>query len=211
MTSSTHTDEEYADGAKAHYKILPYGLPLYEEVIRDKVLEDIAQDPLWYIGILGKRLSRLLTEFTPIRLSLLDSWITIPSIGFLFIPMVLFSVVGRRFFETGLLMFTLPTCFTALFIYSGRGTIFYGVFHLIAGALFFASYSAHFRTYGHVSSRASAVPDLIGRCNRKGTAPRLYPAHRSGAYKRHPGVSIVVKTWPAVRLSEVVFSPSDVS
>ncbi len=161
MTSSTHTDEEYADGAKAHYKILPYGLPLYEEVIRDKVLEDIAQDPLWYIGILGKRLSRLLTEFTPIRLSLLDSWITIPSIGFLFIPMVLFSVVGRRFFETGLLMFTLPTCLTALFIYSGRGTIFYGVFHLIAGALFFRIIFGALQNIWtrFVSSKRSSRPD----------------------------------------------------
>ena len=129
---------EYWDAERGFYKKLPYDMPHYDEVVRDKVLSDIRSDPKWYARILWKRVKRLVDEATPVRITWWKDWITIlkaPKSGKLFLVLLVASIAARARLLWKLLLFTLPTCATAIIIYSDRGIAWYGIFHLIAAAI----------------------------------------------------------------------------
>ena len=75
------------DAGRRYYK-MPYEMPHYAEVLRDKVLGDIAEDPGWYAGILGRRAWRLLTETAPVRVAAGAAYVTLPVVGPLHLPVV---------------------------------------------------------------------------------------------------------------------------
>jgi hypothetical protein len=120
----------------------------YHEVLRDKILSDIRREPLWYVRILWKRVSRILSEGTPIRLEL-GSAGNPPSVtanaktssqpsslfGWLAIPLGIALWRVRRGFYTKLLLFTLPLCIPAILVYSGGGMHLYSCLHLVSAAL----------------------------------------------------------------------------
>jgi hypothetical protein len=114
------------------YRKLPYGLGHYDEVVRDKVLHDIAHDPLWYGGVLLRRAWRLLTELTPARAQWGAHWVGTRAPGLLALPLLLLLLVARNRFLLGLLFFTLPTCIAPMLVFSGRGMAYYAIYHLIA-------------------------------------------------------------------------------
>lgn len=126
---------EYVDPETKIYKRLPYDLPFYNDIIRDKILSDIAKDPRWYFGILKKRTWHILTETTPVRITWSRDWITIPWRGLFALPLVLFLASMRQRFLAGICLFTLPTVTSALVIFSGKGMTYYGVFHIVAFAV----------------------------------------------------------------------------
>ena len=129
------TLDEYWD-AEGIYKKLPYDIDHYSDVVRDKVLDDIKRDPKWYVGILYKRVVRILTETTPVRLSTRTGWWNVPWLSpKLFLPLLLLAFVARARFATKLLLFTLPTVTTALAVYCANGIQYYGIFHLFSAAI----------------------------------------------------------------------------
>ena len=101
------------------YQIRPETLDSYNIVVRDKVLSDIARDPLWYLTILGKRTLRILSETPPIRLSLGSHFVDLPFSGWWVVPLVVALALLRRWQELLLLAFFLPPSLTPLLIYSG--------------------------------------------------------------------------------------------
>jgi hypothetical protein len=129
-----HTDE-YWDEAR-RYPRFPAEVPGYHEVIRDKVLSDIRRDPGWYLDILGKRALRLLRELTPLRVQIRMARRTLPWHPLLLAPALLVLLAFRRGDRLALAAFTLPTCLTALLIYSDKGNCYYAIYHqvLCAGA-----------------------------------------------------------------------------
>jgi hypothetical protein len=128
-------DREYWDHAHV-YKKLPYDIPHYNEIIRDKVLGDIKQDPAWYAKILYRRVKRVLLETTPVRLTGWSGWLTIPGVsGLWFLPCLVSMWIVRARFFARLLLFTLPTTTTAVVVYSDRGMADYGVFHLVMAGI----------------------------------------------------------------------------
>jgi hypothetical protein len=130
------TLDEYWD-QDGIYKKLPYDIPNYNETIRDKVLDDIERDPKWYAGILFKRVKRILMEATPIRLSTHVGWWNVPLLTCkAFLPLLALCLVARQRFATKLLVFSLPTCTTALVVYCDRGLPWYGIFHFFMAAIF---------------------------------------------------------------------------
>jgi hypothetical protein len=126
---------EYIDPETKIYKKLPYDIPFYNEVIRDKVLGDIKKDPLWYAEILAKRAGRILVEVTPIRATWWGGWLTIPWSGVPAVAVILLFFTMRSKLLAGTALFTLPTVASAFIVYSGGGMTFYGVYHIIAFGL----------------------------------------------------------------------------
>jgi hypothetical protein len=141
---ATPTDpREYFDPETKIYRKLPYELPYYNEIVRDKVLSDIRQHPLWYGGILAKRVRRVFTMTTPIRLSSAGGWIAFPWHAALALPLVIVLALARSRLLLGLVLFTIPSVATAVLIYSDKGTTYYGVFHIIAFAIFTSGAASH--------------------------------------------------------------------
>jgi hypothetical protein len=129
-----HNLDEYMD-PEFVYKRMPYSVPNYDEVVRDKVLADIKGDPVWYVGILGQRTWRVLTETTPLRVSWQTGWSDVlPFTGLTAIPFLLLFIVARAKFAARLVAFTMPSCMTALIVYSGGGVRYYSIFHMLAAA-----------------------------------------------------------------------------
>lgn len=50
----------------APYRIKPETLPAYNLILRETILRQIREDPVWYAEILGRRFVRVFTETTPI-------------------------------------------------------------------------------------------------------------------------------------------------
>lgn len=127
--------DEYWD-KEGIYKKLPYDIENYNEIIRDKVLDDIKHDPKWFADILSKRVQRVLTEATPIRISTRTGWFDVPWIsGKWFVPLLALLFVARAKFATKLLVFTLPSLTTALIVFCDKGIHWYGIFHLFMAAV----------------------------------------------------------------------------
>jgi hypothetical protein len=127
--------QEYLDPETKLYKKLPYDIPFYNDVIRDKVLSDIKHDPVWYIGVLAKRVHRIFTTTTPVRVSWSTGWLNVPWHAVMLLPLVVLLALCRSRFLLGLSLFTLPSVTTAFVIYSDRGITFYGIFHIVAFAV----------------------------------------------------------------------------
>jgi hypothetical protein len=135
-------------GASPRYHAMFSDTPGYHEVLRDKILSDIRREPLWYLRIVLKRMSRVLSEGTPIRLETGGGRMpqsgrrdaTTPSqpsslFGWLAIPLGIALWRVRRGFYLKLLLFTLPLCIPAILVYSGGGMHLYSCLHLVSAAL----------------------------------------------------------------------------
>ena len=139
---------EYYDPDTKLYKKLPYDLPGYDQVIREKVMSDIKRDPGWYLGVLTKRVGAIFSDTTPIRLTHAKGWLQIPWSGFFAVPIFLLLLLSRQKLLAGTLLFTVPTITTAFVVYSARGMTYYGVFHIIAFALALAIALHHAAYWG---------------------------------------------------------------
>jgi hypothetical protein len=121
---------KFIDEKKAYIQ-LPYSLPHYYEIIRDDVITHIKDDPLWYIGVLGKRGQALLTQMAPVRVPLNDRYrLAFPCPWYLFPLTLLVALVARNHFHAKLLAFTLPLSLPALLIYSGGGMLYTSTYYL---------------------------------------------------------------------------------
>lgn len=126
---------EYLDPETKLYKKLPYDIPHYNEIIRDKVLTDIKKDPAWYLGVLARRVHRIFTMTTPIRVSWPTGFINVPWHAALLVPVAALLALVRSRFLLGLTVFTLPSVTTALLVFSDLGVTYYGIFHVITFAV----------------------------------------------------------------------------
>jgi hypothetical protein len=116
---------------KRRYPKLPYSVPHYFEIIRDKVLGEIRADPLWYLGVLGKRGKAILTEMPDVKVALGPRYhLWLPSPWFLYPAMLLLMLATRNRFYSQLLCFTLPLSVPALIIYSKGGMIYTSTYYL---------------------------------------------------------------------------------
>ncbi|HYM80075.1 MAG TPA: hypothetical protein VEY91_01535 [Candidatus Limnocylindria bacterium] len=120
------------------YRRLPYEMKEYEAVIRDKVLGDIMRDPGWYATILAKRVTKLNLRMTPVRAALGSVRWEVPATGFLIIPLVVMLMAAGSWALLKVVVFTLPTCVTAVLIYSAWGTTYYAIYHLFMMAVIVA-------------------------------------------------------------------------
>lgn len=117
------------------YVKVPWTIPAFETISRDKVLGDIVSDPIWYLDILYKRLQRILTDVTPPRLGIGAHYFDIPVSSGILIPLFILLAIVRKWPYLKLIVFTLPLATGALIIYSGKGTTYYSIFLQIGIAI----------------------------------------------------------------------------
>jgi len=127
-------ENTYWDKAGRYY-VMPYELPHYEDVVRDKVLGDIARDPLWYLGILAQRAWRIVRQTTPPRIAIGTLGFEVPMHGLLTVPVLALLAARRCWMMLKLVGFVLPLSLPALLIFSGLGLCHYSCYHLIVTAL----------------------------------------------------------------------------
>ena len=126
--------DEFWDEAQKYYKV-PLEVPHYSEVVRDKVLGDIKQDPLWYLGILARRAWRIISQTTPVRVAAGRWRLDLPMHGVLVIPVLALLAWTRNWGLLKLICFSLPLSMLPLLIYSGKGLCYYSCFHVFVAAV----------------------------------------------------------------------------
>jgi hypothetical protein len=117
------------------YRISPENLPNYPVVMREKVLGDIREDPLWYLGVLRSRVVQIFGHTTPIRLGFGAAYIDLPFSGWLFLPALALVLAARRWDQAKLLAFYLPLSLPAFLIFSLGGLTNPSAFHIVTFGL----------------------------------------------------------------------------
>ncbi|WP_438710083.1 hypothetical protein ACSTS3_12525 [Aquimarina muelleri] len=114
--SGKYITDDYYDTSKLYYK-KPEELSNYEKVIKDKVIGDIKNDPLWFVTIVIKRIFKTLTTTIPV-----------PYLGWLLIPLLYFLFKRKRWNFISLIVISLPLSATSILIHSGKGTTYNSLF-----------------------------------------------------------------------------------
>lgn len=125
---------EYYDSEKKYYKKIEL-FNEYDEVIKDKVLTDISNDPIWYIEIIGKRIISVFKDTSPVWLKLASIELKLPINGLWVIPFIILFLLWKKWFELKLLVFSFPLATTSILFYSGGDNTFNSIFHLFFVAL----------------------------------------------------------------------------
>lgn len=111
----------------------------YGEVLRDKIIHDIVNDPIWYATIIAKRLHRAIMENTPLRLSFGAHWIEVPGLTAITPPLgvlVMLCYLWRREWSMPrLMLFPFAVGGVSIAITSINGYHYYMVLHLFLNAL----------------------------------------------------------------------------
>jgi len=128
-----HVLDEYWDADRKYYRSI-VSVPPYHDILRDKVLGDIRRDPLWYAGVLARRVGRVFMETTPVRVGLGRHWLPVPAHGLLLLPVLALLVWARAWPMVRILCFTLPLSATTVAVFSGRGTCYYACYHIFVTA-----------------------------------------------------------------------------
>jgi hypothetical protein len=117
-----------ADGL---YKISPLELPGYDATLREKLIADVLGNPGWYLDILWKRFCRIMRDVTPVSVMFGTLHWSVALSGWFILPTFVVVAYFRRTFLAKLLVFSLPLSLTPLFVYSGEGTTYYAIFHIV--------------------------------------------------------------------------------
>jgi hypothetical protein len=120
---------------EGRYHVSPLDLPEYGAILREKVVRDIWNDPLWYLSGLGERSLKILRDTTPLSLAVGRWHAALPLNGWIALPTVLVLLVLRRHVLLSVVAFTLPLSLIALLVFSDFGTTHYSVFHLVSVAV----------------------------------------------------------------------------
>lgn len=115
----------------------PFFYPEYSKVIRDSVVGTIESDPVWYAEILVKRVQRLATELTPLRLGLSGGGIEVAVPWPMLLVCLCLLIFLKRWFELSVLLLFLPVAIPSLVVFSGQGMTYASHWHmvLVAGAV----------------------------------------------------------------------------
>jgi hypothetical protein len=128
-------EDAFWDAAGKYYKV-PQEMPGYDAVVREKVLHDISRDPVWYAGILGRRVWRVLSVTTPVRLTAGPVALKVPMHGAVVPVMLIALLLARCWLLAKLVIFLVPLSLSAVVVYSDRGMTYYSGYHLMAAAIF---------------------------------------------------------------------------
>lgn len=111
----------------------------YGEVLRDKIIHDIVNDPVWYGTIIVKRLHRAIMENTPLRLSLGARWIDIPVSSLVTVPLGLLAILcylwRREWSMPRLMLYPFAIGGVSIAVTSINGYHYYMLLHLFLSAL----------------------------------------------------------------------------
>ncbi len=115
--------DEYYDSNEKYYK-KPDDFVEYEGICKEKVLSDIENDPLWFVGIMIKRLNRIFSNTLPFQYA-----------GYLLLPALIVVFFKRKWRLFVLLLSSMPLSLTPLVIFSGGNSTFNSIFPFFAIAV----------------------------------------------------------------------------
>jgi hypothetical protein len=131
-TKGYHSDQMYPDG---YYWISLEDLPEYTALMRNTVLHDVTHHPIWYAKILLKRIRAILCDCVPVTVAVLR-WTVHDPFRVYLIPLAWpFLIWRRKWAELKIILISLTLSLTPLLIYSGGGTIYWSIFHLVTIAI----------------------------------------------------------------------------
>jgi hypothetical protein len=109
-----------ADSMGAYYAKMDV-VPHYESVVREKILKDVGGDPLWYLGILLRRILRMLIHTAPL-----------PCMGFLSAPFIWLAWKRRDRPAVQVFLFSLAASLSSFLIYSKDNSTYGALYPLTA-------------------------------------------------------------------------------
>jgi len=115
--------------------------PVYNQVLEDKIRYDVIHDPLWYAGVLARRVARVFTWTTPVRLAAGRWWMDLPWSGLAVVPLFLALALTRSWSLLKIACFPLGTSLPAVLVFSGTvpGQTYTGWFHILGAAIVLAA------------------------------------------------------------------------
>ena len=108
--------DKYYDKDKLYYVKFDE-IPEYEPIIKEKVLSDIKNDPLWFAEIIWKRIIRVFSRTLPFQ-----------NLGFIMLLLLSVLIYKKKWHWIKLLVVSLPLSATSIVVFSGRGTTYNSVF-----------------------------------------------------------------------------------
>lgn len=129
--------DEYYDEQGWYYKKLDE-VEEYEAVMKEKVTTDISNDPLWYAGIIGKRIAGFFGKTSPARIGIGPLSIPIPFSGWFLLPVLFLLWRTKGWTYLKLLLFTMPIAASSILIYGGGNSTHVSIYHLLVLAMLIA-------------------------------------------------------------------------
>lgn len=126
--------DEYYDVNQKYYKKIEL-YPEYEEIMKEKVLNNILFDKLWYAEIISHRIWYVFTRTSPVWLGFGAHHIEIPFNGLFALPLLLFLIIRRQWFLVKLIVFSFPLAATSIIIFAKKNITYSTCFHLFAVAI----------------------------------------------------------------------------
>jgi len=127
--------QDYYDADRIYYRY-PFDSPNTATLLREKVIHDVTSDPLWYAGIIVKRIWRILSETTPVQFFLTERvTLRVPFHGVFAILIFGVAAWRRDWAAFRLLLLSLPLSLVPLAITSGAGFTYFSIYHLCAFAV----------------------------------------------------------------------------
>lgn len=120
------------------YPKLPYAMPEYARCIRQVVLWQIQQDPLWFCEIIFHRIIQTFTMTTPLRITTSFGEVELPlsrGAGLLLFPVCVWLFWRREFGDLLTVVFFLPLSATAILVTSSKGALYISCYHIAAAAV----------------------------------------------------------------------------
>jgi len=134
-STGAYVYENYWDEKQYYYKT-PYEIPGYTQFIKKMILHDITHDPLWYGQILLRRLKRIATKTSPLRIAMGRHYIQVNFPMYLILlPVFFLAVLSKNRLAVVLLILSLCTSITSFLIFSGKNMTMYSSYHLISASL----------------------------------------------------------------------------
>jgi hypothetical protein len=135
--------DEYYDSTRKYYKKFDE-IEAYETICKDKVLNDIKKDPVWYVGILTKRFWNNIIILSPVALSVAGLYLVLPFSGLLILLLLIFLAIKKQYSYLLLLAFSLPVSLASFLIYSKDNITFNHVYHLLGIGIMVALANIYF-------------------------------------------------------------------
>lgn len=104
--------------------------PEYNEFIKQEVVTLLKNDPLWYVGIVGKRIIKLFSNVTPLGVSLDSNFYKIPLSGWVFLPTTILLIKKKQFEYLKVLLFSISLSIPIIAIHSSKNITGISVYHI---------------------------------------------------------------------------------
>lgn len=126
---------DFYDAAQIYFKY-PFDSPNFSTPLRDKVVSDILHDPLWFAGIMVKRVWRIMDQTTPVRVFFTERMAPrLPFHGA--IAVLIFGIAWWRkdWIAVRLLLLSAPVSLIPMVITSASNFPYYSIYHLCGAAV----------------------------------------------------------------------------